>query len=349
MKNYEDMAKDVFRRIEEYEAGTKRHRIRTVKAIASLAAVCAAATVGVFIWKGGVIAPSKENFATSVSDITRTDTSAEYNVINQTSAENTATTSEMSAKQKIQTTETLTKTDDKQESYTTESTSKGEDQKTTAAQTETSEQSVSLSNSESDDRLGDAVINGEYYMQTFPDGVDYTADRYIGSGNDYEGFYKSYGTGAEFYTVKESTDILLVKLGNGGQVYLKRTNEAPTETPSLITSYPLTVGASYSVPPNGECGLSMGLYYAMESYAGSADYLLKGDIFSDNHQIFEREKLQAEAERLSSLGYNVTVESEPTQSEEDYYYLTLNLTYEQIRNFPTTEKYAFFLRLYDGY
>lgn len=348
MKNYEDMAKDVFRRIDEYEAGMKRRRIRTAKATASLAAVCAA-VAGIFLWRGGAIAPSKENFTASVSDITATDASVKDNVITPTGNANTAAALGTKAEQKILTTETSPKTGDKQEPDTTEVVSNGEEPKTTAAQTGSSEQSISLSNSGTGDRLGDAVINGEYYLQTDPNGETYTADRYIGCGDDFDGFYKSCGTSAEFYTVKESADIVLVKLGNGGQVYLKRTNEAPPETPSLITSYPLTVGASYSVPPNGECGLSMGLYYAMESYAGSADYLLKGDIFSDNHQIFEREKLQAEAERLSSLGYNVTVESEPTQSEEDYYYLTLNLTYEQIRNFPTTEKYAFFLRLYDGY
>ena len=359
MKNYEDMARDVLHRIDEYEFKRKRKQIRLKKAAAFAAPAFAAAVAGIFIWKGGADLNKRGQIVGTVAD---TSVSAIVSADNSNSAadiSNTSATAGKTEKNNGQTTETTVRSDnkegtastqaDKQSSDTTGTLSKdGDEPKLAETQTASSEQSLSLSNSASGDRLGDAVINGEYYVQTFSDGENYTEDRYIGSGSDFEGFYKNCGTSAEFYTVKESADIVLVKLGNGGQVYLKRTNEAPPETPSLITSYPITASASYAAPPNGTCGLSEGLYYAMEDYGGSADYLLKGDIFSDNHKIFDREVLQAEAERLSSLGYNVTVVSESMQSGEDYYYLTLTLTYEQIRNFPKADNYGFFLMLYDG-
>ena len=344
MKNYEDMARDVLHRIDEYEIKRKRKQIKLKKTAAVTAPACAAAVAGIFLWKGRADLAEHGKIIGTVAD---TSVSATISADSSDSAYiSTSSAAARAENNKGQTAETSVRTDNKEDTTGT-SAKDGDEQKPTETQTASSEQSLSLSNSASEDRLGDAVINGEYYLQTFPD-VTYTADRYIGSGNDFEDFYKNDGMSAEFYTVKESADIVLVKLGNGGQVYLKRTNEAPPETPSLITSYPLTVEASYAAPPNGECGLSMGLYYAMEYYSGSADYLLKGDIFSDKHMIYDRELLQAEADRLSGLGYNVTVESETMQSGEDYYYMTLNLTYEQIRNFPETDNYGYFLRLYDG-
>lgn len=356
MKNYKDMARDVLHRIDEYENERKRKQIKLKKTAAFAAPACAAAVAGIFLWKGGADLDKRGQIVGTVAD---TSVSAIVSADNSNSAadiSNTSATAGKNGKSNGQTTETTVRADnkettaaaDKQSSDTTGTSAKdGGEPKTAETQTASSEQSISLSNSSAGDRDGDAVINGEYYLQTSPD-VTYTADRYIGCGSDFDGFYKNRGTSAEFYTVKESADIVLVKLGNGGQVYLKRTNEAPPETPSLITSYPITASASYAAPPNGECGLSVGLYYAMEDYAGSADYLLKGDIFSDNHKIFDREVLQAEAERLSSLGYNVKVVSESMQSGEDYYYLTLTLTYEQIRNFPEKDNYGYFLMLYDG-
>lgn len=357
MKNYEDMARDVLHRINEYEIKRKSKQIRLKRTAAFAAPACAAAAAGIFMWKGGADLDKRGQIVGTVAD---TSVSAIVSADNSNSAadiSNTSAAAGKNGKSNGQTTETTVRADnkettaaaDKQSSDTTGTSAKdGGEPKTAETQTASSEQSLSLSNSASGDRLGDAVINGEYYVQTFPNGETYTADRYIGSGSDFEGFYKNCGTSAEFYTVKESADIVLVKFGSGGQVYLKRTNEAPPEIPSLITSYPITVSASYAAPPNGTCGLSQGLYYAMEDYSGSADYLLKGDIFSDNHKIFDREVLQAEAERLSSLGYNVTVVSESMQSGEDYYYLTLTLTYEQIRNFPEKDNYGYFLMLYDG-
>ena len=74
------------------------------------------------------------------------------------------------------------------------------------------------------DRLGDAYINGEYYLQWF--GGTYTPDQFIGCGSDFDGFYKDCGVDSEFYTAKESSDIIIVRLANGGDVTLKKYSQS---------------------------------------------------------------------------------------------------------------------------
>lgn len=54
MKNYDEMANDVLRRIGEYEIACKRKRRVYTKAITSLCCVCLAALMGVGMWQGGV-------------------------------------------------------------------------------------------------------------------------------------------------------------------------------------------------------------------------------------------------------------------------------------------------------
>ena len=53
MKSYEEMAKNVLDRIDEYEAERKIKRARMTKVAASVTPVCAAAVIGVALWRGG--------------------------------------------------------------------------------------------------------------------------------------------------------------------------------------------------------------------------------------------------------------------------------------------------------
>lgn len=74
MKNYEDMAKDVLQRIDAYEANQREKRAKITKAAASVTPVCAAAVVGVGLWKGGVLSANHNQFISStveseVSDV----------------------------------------------------------------------------------------------------------------------------------------------------------------------------------------------------------------------------------------------------------------------------------------
>ena len=81
-----------------------------------------------------------------------------------------------------------------------------------------------------EDMLGLVIIDGKEYIQDFTDYVTeeaYTADKFIGDAHDFEGTYKTAddNISAELYTVKESKNVLLVKLSNGGTVILIRKGE----------------------------------------------------------------------------------------------------------------------------
>ena len=80
------------------------------------------------------------------------------------------------------------------------------------------------------DALGAVIIDGTEYVQDYSDYAieeTFTADKCLGDARDYNGTYKN-GDGnisAEIYTVKESENVLLVKLGNGGEAVLIRNGE----------------------------------------------------------------------------------------------------------------------------
>lgn len=81
-----------------------------------------------------------------------------------------------------------------------------------------------------DDMCGVVIVDGKVYIQDFTDyAIDetFTTDKFIGDAHDFEGTYKKTGDNisAEIYSVKESKNVLLVKLGNGGTVVLIRNGE----------------------------------------------------------------------------------------------------------------------------
>ena len=77
-----------------------------------------------------------------------------------------------------------------------------------------------------DDVIGMIVLNGEKYLQfaTGEAAESYTLDECLGSAEDFEGTYKTYlkDMAAKVYTVKEYSGVLIVKLGNGGTVALRK-------------------------------------------------------------------------------------------------------------------------------
>ena len=180
MKKREDMIKNVHRRIDEYKAEQKKKRIRLTF---TAAPVCAAAVVGVGLWTSGAFNNSPEK---SVVETLVPEESIQVSV--------------------VQTTALTVKS----EKHTA-------DFSTTAAKPV---EKLPAGSSAVIDRLGDAYINGEYYLQCF--GGTYTPDQFIGYGSDFDGFYKDCGVDSEFYTAKESSDIIIVRLANGGDVTLKK-------------------------------------------------------------------------------------------------------------------------------
>lgn len=73
MKNYEDMAKDVLHRIDEYENERKMKRAKMTKVAASVTPVCAVAVVGVGLWKGGALTPHNDQLIASTVESTASD------------------------------------------------------------------------------------------------------------------------------------------------------------------------------------------------------------------------------------------------------------------------------------
>ena len=57
MKTYEEMARDVLARIEEYENERKKHKKAVIRLTAAAVPLCAAAVAGVVLWKGGTLSP----------------------------------------------------------------------------------------------------------------------------------------------------------------------------------------------------------------------------------------------------------------------------------------------------
>lgn len=79
-----------------------------------------------------------------------------------------------------------------------------------------------------DDMLGVVYINGIEYVQSFADFVideAFTADKLIGDARDYDGTYRDSDMTALLYSVKESKNALILKLGNGGTILLGRSGE----------------------------------------------------------------------------------------------------------------------------
>lgn len=338
MKKREDMISDVHRRIEEYEAEKRMKKARAGRIAAAAAPVCAAALAGVFIWKAGILSPADDHSESTIIETSSENAKVPAAVITSENVTAAAVTS-----QEAVTDITLTeKASSEQAAFS------GDDEQTLTLMQNTSsaEEGSSAEQLYSGDRLGDAFINGEYYLQIFPEGETFTPDSFIGSGSDFRGYYADCGIESEFYTVKESTDIVAVELGNGGTVYLKK--QSAEETPSghkLIDDYPQFFDGSYSVPEAGKCGYTMSVYSAMEEYGDDADYLVAADIFKNNEPVFDPEELEAEAQRLEKMGILAKTVTEQDQSGE-YTYILLNLTCDQLKGFPANEEYAYFFRFH---
>ena len=74
------------------------------------------------------------------------------------------------------------------------------------------------------DMLGSVVVDGSTYLQFGTNMENYTLDTCLGAASDFEGTYQSYlkDIAGKLYTTKESSDVLIVTLENGGVVVLRK-------------------------------------------------------------------------------------------------------------------------------
>ena len=116
MKKREEMIMDLHRRMDEYEFERRMKRAKMTKVAASVTPVCAAAVVGVGLWKGGALTPHNDQLISSTVESTASDmiisadndTSADKhsaNTKNSTNKNDEPTTSESTADRQVETSE----------------------------------------------------------------------------------------------------------------------------------------------------------------------------------------------------------------------------------------------------
>jgi len=311
MKKREEMLRDLHRRMDEYESERRMKRAKVTKVAASVTPVCAAAVVGVGLWKGGVLTPHNDQLISSTVESTASDVILSAG--NDTSADKHSTNNK-------------TTNNRNDESATSD-----------AAIPRATENSESVIEGSKTDNT-----SVEANMPTADDKSMPASDNNANTNNESQRVTEAPVVQTEA-PVQQATTANDVQ--NGNSPFLKDDEEPPTYL-NLITSYP-SGEDSMAVPPIGNYGFAHSLYLAMEDYKDTANYLVIVDVFSENGQVFNYDDLTAEAARLSNNGYTAAVETVNNQSGS-YYFISLNVTYEQLQSFVARSDYAYALRLYNN-
>lgn len=188
MKSYDETINTVFDRIGEYKTAQKRKKKIIVRTVLPACCVALAAAIGIGVWQSDIF---KTKSSVSLEDST---------VIGE---------------------KDYIEPDELDDDITDENRESSADMVLDSAT-----KSTSNSNSVAD-ILGSVVIDGITYFQYSADENSFTIDTYLGDARDFEGTYNSAlnDIPAELYTVKESKNVLIVKLGNGGTIVLGRFGE----------------------------------------------------------------------------------------------------------------------------
>ena len=242
MKKYEEMAKNVLDRIDEYEAERKMKRAKMTKVAVSVTPVCAAAVVGVGLWKGGVLSSdnnkmsgSSTNLIAAEQDTTEVNTAtavittddAANNTepvtaeIRTTEAVSTQLEEIITQEQQAEVTEAVTSQQATTEAATTEA--PAVQTEVPVQQTEPATQSVPAEQTAPDKSgmlwciFGSSIEwNGiTYNDNTTIDAPAYTQDKYIGKVSEFKGEYNDSGSylidpDDSVYTTKENPYVLIV-------------------------------------------------------------------------------------------------------------------------------------------
>lgn len=311
MKKREEMLRDLHRRMDEYESERRMKRAKVTKVAASVTPVCATAVVGVGLWKGGVLTPHNDQLISSTVESTASDVILSAD--NDTSADKHSTNNK-------------TTNNRNDESATSD-----------AAIPRATENSESVIEGSKTDNT-----SVEANMPTADDKSMPASDNNANTNNESQRATEAPVVQTEA-PVQQATTANDVQ--NGNSPFLKDDEEPPTYL-NYITSYP-SGEDSMAVPPIGNYGFAHSLYLAMEDYKDTANYLVIADVFSENGQVFNYDDLTAEAARLSNNGYTAAVETVNNQSGS-YYFISLNVTYEQLQSFVARSDYAYALRLYNS-
>ena len=260
MKTYEEMAQSVLTRIEEYEIEKRSKRQRLRKAALVSVPVCVAVIAAAGAFRSGVVgnsnkvpvADTEKSIVSSVSEKESRAVSSAVNAQAESSdktsdvirSESKSSSSRDDTKKKAESAivngdpyyensgENISTSEENVLSSAADSTPNHESNNDTE-----SSQNISTANDDEDtapergfgyvdDTLGMIYKDGVMYMQfsVYDDG--FTLDEYIGAASDFDGTYKYIeDVTGEVYTVKESPDVLIVKLSNGGTVALAKAGQ----------------------------------------------------------------------------------------------------------------------------
>ncbi|MDO4863817.1 MAG: hypothetical protein Q4A05_06585 [Ruminococcus sp.] len=242
MKNYEEMARDVLQRVNEYETERKARRTRITKVAAAVTPVCAAALVGTGLWYSGAlmhadkpVAPADSNIITEKVTVTESSKSANsgsssVTVTNKTKPQSeqeeaTGATSEELAsragapwKPSSETTEPAEQTETVEVTTAASANVNAETKQTEAATQTNSAETTAAADEHYLWCIFCSTIewNGiTYNDNTEVDVSAYTQDKYIGKVSEFSGTYKDsvnyvINPDDSVYTTKENPYVLLV-------------------------------------------------------------------------------------------------------------------------------------------
>lgn len=187
MKSYDETINTVFDRISEYKTAQKRKKKIIIRTVLPVCCVALATLIGIGVWQSDMFKPKP---SVSLEDST---VIGEKDYIGPDELDG--------------------------DRYSTE-------QKAPSDEVMDSTSSASDTNAVAD-ILGSVVVDGIHYMQYHTDENLFTTDICLGDARDFEGTYNSAlnNIPAELYSVKESPNVLLVKLGNGATTVLGRFGE----------------------------------------------------------------------------------------------------------------------------
>lgn len=260
MKNYEEMSKDVLDRIDEYETERKIKRAKITKIAASVTPVCAAAVVGVGLWKGGILTTEHDQFV--VSNVETTVSDAEQiitensdvsnniveNVTNITSSEKVNST--IKETENINSDSTVVVIPEKKipdnegeipevpetpqmniEADNSDTSIENPDNNIPNSEIQQTSENNEISSNDNEENdvchfMKHVIIDDVGYVEYDAGTETYTPDICLGSPSDYDGNYRAFFSDipATLYTSKENPEILIVKEPDK-IVYLIRTKE----------------------------------------------------------------------------------------------------------------------------
>ena len=203
MKSYDETVNRVFERIDQYKIKQKRKKKIVMRAVVPIGSLCIAAIIGIAFWQSDIFGTTPQ---TELKDST---------VIGE--------------KDYIEPDEP-DETDSNSQAVSQGTTSNNGDNNTLNAgdTNDNQSESVQISNGMVGngviDIVGTVVVDKIQYVQFSVDETLFTPDKYLGDARDFIGTYQSHinETPVDLYTVKESDNVLMAKLSNGGTVIMGR-------------------------------------------------------------------------------------------------------------------------------